>query len=269
MRSTPLGEYLGRVEASASSGGVRATRLRDHPDHPVGRHTHERPHLCVVLRSRYVTGAGAAAHGVEEVPAEPGSVLFHPAGTTHADRFLEPGGRFLALDVEPGCIGMEEAPPRSIQLTDPQALLLSLRIEEELAADGSTPAPGLPDLATELFSLAAQDGEARSEPGWLPRAEEALRDSIRGGIGLSELARALGIHPVTLTRGFRRYRGAVPSLYLGRLRVVRAIEILESSPDARLSEVALEAGFADQAHLTRRFREAIGVPPGRWRHRRR
>jgi AraC-like DNA-binding protein len=32
-----------------------------------------------------------------------------------------------------------------------------------------------------------------------------------------------------------------------------------------LASVALECGFADQSHLTRRFKGAVGVTPAAWR----
>jgi AraC-like DNA-binding protein len=32
----------------------------------------------------------------------------------------------------------------------------------------------------------------------------------------------------------------------------------------RLADAALDAGFADQAHFTRHFRNAFGMTPGRW-----
>ena len=49
---------------------------------------------------------------------------------------------------------------------------------------------------------------------------------------------------------------------LRRLGVERARRLL-GAPGARLSEVALSTGFADQAHLTRLFKREFGVTPGR------
>jgi AraC-like DNA-binding protein len=33
---------------------------------------------------------------------------------------------------------------------------------------------------------------------------------------------------------------------------------------ASLNAAAIEAGFADQSHMTRHFKGAFGVTPGRW-----
>jgi AraC-like DNA-binding protein len=50
--------------------------------------------------------------------------------------------------------------------------------------------------------------------------------------------------------------------------VVRRVErakVMISGTSEPLAEVALACGFADQAHLNRRFRDIVGVSPGRWR----
>jgi AraC family transcriptional regulator len=45
------------------------------------------------------------------------------------------------------------------------------------------------------------------------------------------------------------------------LRLERARRLLER-PGAALSDVAVRAGFADQAHFTRLFKREFGVTPG-------
>jgi AraC family transcriptional regulator len=55
-----------------------------------------------------------------------------------------------------------------------------------------------------------------------------------------------------------------PMEYVAVRRVERAKEMISSTRE-RLAEVALACGFADQAHLNRRFRDLMGVSPGRWR----
>jgi transcriptional regulator GlxA family with amidase domain len=47
-------------------------------------------------------------------------------------------------------------------------------------------------------------------------------------------------------------------------RVERAKAMISSTQEP-LAEVALACGFADQAHLNRRFGAVVGVSPGRWR----
>ena len=62
---------------------------------------------------------------------------------------------------------------------------------------------------------------------------------------------------------FRLVFGTSPYRYLlmRRLDLARE-EIHRGRP---LADVAVEAGFADQAHLTRMFRDAFGLTPARYR----
>jgi transcriptional regulator GlxA family with amidase domain len=59
-----------------------------------------------------------------------------------------------------------------------------------------------------------------------------------------------------------------PHRWLLHARVRRAQQVLLEA-DARLAEVALASGFADQSHLTRVFRSLTGEAPGAWRRKHR
>jgi AraC family transcriptional regulator len=66
------------------------------------------------------------------------------------------------------------------------------------------------------------------------------------------------------SRSFKHSVGLTPMEYVVVRRVERAKAMISSTRDP-LAEVALACGFADQAHLNRRFRDIVGISPGRWR----
>jgi AraC family transcriptional regulator len=96
------------------------------------------------------------------------------------------------------------------------------------------------------------------------RATEILRDNVRGSVTLKEVAQECGLSVGYFSHAFRRTLGVSPHRWLIEQRVVLSKEKLR---DYRLtlSEVAMECGFSDQSHLTRAFRQAVGVSPGVWR----
>jgi AraC-like DNA-binding protein len=47
-----------------------------------------------------------------------------------------------------------------------------------------------------------------------------------------------------------------------RRRLDRAKRLIRAG--TTLAEVAVASGFADQSHLTRHFKKAYGLSPGRW-----
>lgn len=97
-----------------------------------------------------------------------------------------------------------------------------------------------------------------------PRAVRAARDILHAGLAappsLPRLAAAVGMGPYALLRAFRATYGLPPHAYLIDLRVRRARTLLDHG--MRPAEVAAAVGFADQSHLTRHFKRAVGVPPG-------
>lgn len=91
-----------------------------------------------------------------------------------------------------------------------------------------------------------------------------LLDAARDRVVRSwELEAASGLSRYELARQFRVLSGTSPYRYslLRRLDTARGL----LATDRALVEIALETGFADQAHFTRKFSAAYGLSPARYR----
>jgi AraC-like DNA-binding protein len=99
------------------------------------------------------------------------------------------------------------------------------------------------------------------------RIRELIQDSAGdpggGELTADDLASAAGCSRYTAYRAFRQAYGLAPSDYQRELRVRTARRLLTAGVEPALA--AAEAGFADQAHLTRWFRRYYGVTPGAYR----
>jgi AraC-like DNA-binding protein len=95
------------------------------------------------------------------------------------------------------------------------------------------------------------------------RAKEYLEALPDENVSLDTLAREADIGPFHLCRVFRRETGLSPHAYQihVRMRLAKAL-LMQGVP---IAQVATDAGFADQAHLTRHFKRMFGVTPGRYR----
>jgi len=102
------------------------------------------------------------------------------------------------------------------------------------------------------------------------RALGLLRADLGRDWTLAALAAALAVSPSVLGRRFREARGIGPMRALERERVRAAARRLAAAP-ARVTDVALDVGFASPSAFARAFRRAHGVAPSVWRaaHRRR
>jgi AraC-like DNA-binding protein len=82
---------------------------------------------------------------------------------------------------------------------------------------------------------------------------------------LADVAAQLKVSPRTLQRIALRYVGLPPAELIRRRRLQEAAERVRADPATSLAQVAAELGYADQAHLTREFRDRLGFTPGDYR----
>jgi AraC-like DNA-binding protein len=97
----------------------------------------------------------------------------------------------------------------------------------------------------------------------LQRAREFLDAEATRVVRSAELEAMTGLTRYDLARQFRLIYGTSPYRYLLMRRLMRGREqIARGQP---LSAVAVDIGFADQAHFTRMFKAAFGLTPARYR----
>jgi AraC-like DNA-binding protein len=76
------------------------------------------------------------------------------------------------------------------------------------------------------------------------------------------LERIAGIDRYAIARQFRRAYGTSPDRYRTMRRLGLARAAIQSG--VPLARAAVDAGFADQSHMSRQFVRAYGLTPGRW-----
>lgn len=229
-------------------------------------HTHTGAHFVVVLAGTY----SSSAYGGDPVSRGP-AVIFNPPGTEHRDCFVELDGIFMTVSLS-ACdfrrMGEARAPGHPVRLVGTEQMRTALALFRELTRSHHANLH-MEALALELLDTALSRGQTEGQsreraPAWLQRAMELIEDRYRERLELKDIAKEIGIHPVHLTRMFRRFLGQTPGTYHRRHRLERAAVLL-SRGDRPLTAVGLEAGFSDQSHFTRRFREVYGLPPGVFR----
>lgn len=80
-----------------------------------------------------------------------------------------------------------------------------------------------------------------------------------GAVRVEELARETGWSRRHLTERFRQEIGMPPKGFARLLRFERAVALMRSG--APLADAAYSAGYADQSHMNRDFRDFLGAPP--------
>ncbi len=266
----PFGTFNGEHRHAVAVRGFSLAEIVDRREQTFGRHSHAHAHFCFILKGRYLTGA----RGVEGT-CGPATMLFHPAGVTHSDRFHPDsrGGSFLGVSIAPETMALVGGHGGLIDheagFTTGEMPALGIRLYRELRSRDEMSALVIEGLSIELLALAARETRRAGEPGkhpqaWLASAYEMIRDCFRSRLTVRQMAETLGVDPLHLSRSFRRRFGCSPGDLLRQCRVRHAAALLQSR-NARLAEVALDSGFADQAQLTRTFKRITGLTPGQYR----
>jgi AraC-like DNA-binding protein len=198
------------------------------------RHLHVDAYLTLVLRGRYrqIGYAGRLA-------CEAGDIVLQPSFDCHRDEMLSAGLELLRLPWrrDPSFGGVYRG-------LDVEAIR---RAAERDAGEASA-------LAAQALAAATPIATADD---WTDRLACRLRD---GRARIGDLADEFGLAREAMSRGFSRLYGVSPVAYRNELRARRAaLQILSS--DGRLCDIAADAGFADQAHMTREVRSLAGRPP--------
>ncbi|WP_182870189.1 AraC family transcriptional regulator [Rhodopirellula sp. JC639] len=120
-------------------------------------------------------------------------------------------------------------------------------------------------IAGAMYRIEQQDELTRYLQELLPVARYIERHYAEP-ISMSEMAELAGLSSTHFNRRFRQLLRVSPTEYLRSVRVQAAQHLL-STTARTLGEIAVDVGFTDQSHLTRRFREVTGMTPAAWRKR--
>jgi AraC-like DNA-binding protein len=244
--------------------GVREVLHGDFVEHAYPPHTHDTWTLFVV-------DAGAIRYDLDrqERAADPAMVSVLPPFVVHDGRPATTRGyRTRVIYLEPEVIGEARIGPAVDAPVLPDARLGAAvaRLHGELGCVDETPAAET-HLAfiTERIRELLGDRYPMRQPPPLDLAERAraiLDARLFEPVTMAALATELGTGSTQVAREFREAFGIPPHRYvLGRRLDAARDRILAGQP---LADVAAEVGFADQAHLTRRFRRFLGTTPGQF-----
>lgn len=222
-------------------------------------HAHPQTTITLVVRGGLEERVGSRTH-----PAGPLSLVVKPAWTEHADAFGRDGASTLQVTLAAGDTAWLDPEDRGLGTWRwtyaPSVARVMLGLLRALRADPAAPGGVIEDKLCELFAALrpVTDAGRCAVPRWLAEVEAQLE---RTDASIRSIAGLVGVHPVHLAQAFRRHRGTSPSAHRRSVRLRRAAAMIADTPRA-LVDIAFECGFADQAHMTRVMRGALGETPG-------
>lgn len=250
------------------AGEISLVRLRYAPGVSLPAHAHEKACFVWIQSGGYTETFGPRVFQLR-------AVLFRPAGEKHSDQFslvetaciiIEMSETWLNFVSERGRLRSDPFASISPQMSRLAANLYVQAQQKDTAAplaiEGLSYA-----LGAELIRESIRK-EGAYPPPWLRQLHEQLSENPCGSFTLRGLAASAGIHPVHLSRQFKRYYGEPLWDFLRRRRVEIGAQKILSGCET-LCEIAYSLGFSDHAQFTRTFKQFMGVVPSEFRLRQR
>jgi AraC-like DNA-binding protein len=190
---------------------------------------------------------------VDLIARADGSVVVAGPDTGPHLSAIEPHVPVIGVRLRPGAAAAVLGVPLRA-LRDQRPALVDLwgedgrRLEDVLASEDRT----------RVWHLVAAVAARRDAPPDPLVAAGARRLTERPQLRVAELAHELGLSERQLLRRFDDAVGYGPKVLA---RVLRLQRLLALPPDAGLAEAALEAGYADQAHMSAEVRRLTGLTP--------
>jgi AraC-like DNA-binding protein len=243
------------------------------------------PGACVSRAVWSLRGRAVADEGEPVVPDGCAEIVFNfadpfeeraPAGATRQPHMMlvgptsrpivvRPTGRIdiVGVRLEPWAVAAVcEVPAGELRDRTVPLDLLSPRLGALASRLGDAPAAGRRALLAAWL-----DREAANVAVSYNRARpliEAIRGADRPPT-VTELARRLGRSVRSVQRAFARDVGISPRTVFRIAKVQRALQLSRSAPARSWAWVAARAGYYDQSHLVRDFRELVGLLPSQYR----
>src|ERR671932_2063558 len=237
-----------------------------------------------LISTRFEIGHGIAAFNCDKVEtywAEPGGFDVVPKASTY--RSIETTGFFIILAYKRSLtsrIIAEYTSCKDVELVpgqvQPSAKGLGLaRAVREFFVDRHVGgALYLESLATLIMEYVIRkrsniSGQLKRVPDFLAiktlkTAIEYIQDNLQSELSLDGIAGTVGLSPYYFAHTFKATTGIPPYQYVLQSRIERAKKLL-FDPSLSIAEIAYEAGFGNQSHMTTVFRKTLQVTPNVYR----
>ncbi len=258
--------FYGKLVSRLDLGCFKFTETEYGAGENLPKHLHEKDFFTLTLKGTYQENSKHASH-----VCSPLTLAFNPAGAEHT---VDCGGapvRVFNVEMSREWISRIGDSQRTFQRPayskGGMPSRLALRLFREYKTMDSFAGLLMEGLLLEIIvhTLRSSKGTTnRKAPAWLVKTRDLLHDSFCQNLTLKQIAENVGIHPVHLATCFRRHYGCTIGDYVRKLRIDFACAQIRES-NQPLTEIGMSAGFCDQSHFSRSFKEIIGMSPSEYR----
>ncbi|MFD1550825.1 AraC family transcriptional regulator [Putridiphycobacter roseus] len=261
MDKLKKGEFYGKHYKKSTFENIIITDT-EYTHSKVDWHYHETPYFTYLLQGKLFE-----SNKKESYLLEPGSLLFHnwqdahynikPPQYTRGFHIELNENWFSNVDIE--MIDFEG----SMQLKSPWIKNLVNQIFLESKINDQYSNLSIETALIDIFgTIKKTENKILKRPIWVNRLQELLLEENRS-YSLKNLSGILEIHPVHLSREFRRYFGTTLGNYMRLIKLNKAFHLLALNQFS-LTEICYQCGFYDQSHFINNFKSVYHTTPSRF-----
>lgn len=260
MKNLPEGQYFGRSSGAIENDLFKFSVTNYESHESIGFHDHENSYLSILINGCYKEGAKEDATIVL-----PGHVLFRPSSYSHSNQFDNQEATCFNVEFKKGwkCQVEEKVrlPKKFVQYSigsfpSLYKALVAFKSNQEIDFISEH----IYDWLYELGNKCLPDNRSCH----IEKAIEILDNELDTFHSLSSLADRVCVHPVYLSRSFKKAIGYTISEYQLMAKLACSLSLLMDSTKS-ISTIAYRNGFFDDSHFIRSFRARYGISPLQYR----
>lgn len=252
-------EYTGITAKKYNFDSFVLSIVNFHDFAPEDWHYHENTHLSLVLQ-----GGSRESRKTEDIQLTPGKVILYNKGELHSNKHTAFPSKHLIIELKKefhkaNCLNQKQFSKSNTTNIDLYLNLLKIYHEIHLNDVYS------PETIHFSFNqLLESDHSSSYMPVWMNYLKESVHDRWDEFIPLNDLASTFNVHPVTVSKYFKKFYKCTLGDYMRKIKVERSIFFLLNT-NKPISEIAHICGFTDQSHMNKVFKLYIGFLPNHFR----
>lgn len=261
MKYLQSGKFFGDTFNALSVKGITLTETI-YTHEWVDWHYHENAYFTYLLEGKMVEGSKK-----EKNICSRGTLLYHNCQESHYN--IKPPGFTKGFHIEISAEWTKEQKlsggiEGKCRVSQPQTLHNIQKIYSEFRSNCTDSGSAIEELLVDTFGILEKTGSGINNPAWLKEVIKIIETRFTENLSLNELSQFAGVHPVHLSRDFKKHFGCNVTSYIRRCRLELALKLI-SAKNRSLAQIAAECGFADQSHFIKWFKKTAGYTPNSFR----
>jgi AraC family transcriptional regulator len=265
MNFLRTGHFFGQANRTIHLNGITLVDTVLEAQEHIDWHYHENAFFTLILQGKSIEGTEK-----EKYDCSAGNLIFHSQGEPHYDVIIESDTNFFNIEFDNKCLDDFACDINTLHgnfsIEDPDIKFLLYKVFRETKICDCFTLASIQVTLSEIFGhmLRVKRIEHNARPLWVKKLKEILHDSYAEKLSLANLSNELNIHPVHLSRDFRKHFHCTLGEYVRKVRVEKSLSFMPDK-NRSLTEIAFACGFADQSHFLRCFKQIIGINPYAYR----